>query len=229
MKPRGLRLLAAALVVLLGTWAGLKFHSLHRSREMGVQVPAGTASAPVAEDVTAMPEPVVPATLPDFSLNDLSGRPTPISAWAGKSLIINFWATWCAPCRQEIPLLKTLAADWAGRDLKVIGIAVDDADKVREFAGQFKMDYPLLIGEQDALDVAAKFGMPSPAFPFTVFTDRRGEVVALYLGELHRPQADFILSQVQNLNQGHVQLAAARRAIAQALQAMAQKDADSPS
>lgn len=229
MRVPGLRLLAAAMAVLLGTWMGLKVHSMHRSHVAGVQVPAGTASAPDPTDVTAMPEPVVPAKLPDFALSDLSGRSTPISAWQGKSLVINFWATWCAPCRQEIPLLKTLAADWAGRDLKVIGIAVDEPDKVREFAGQFKIDYPLLIGEQDALDVAAKFGMPSPAFPFTVFTDERGEVVALYVGQLHRPQADFILSQVQNLNRDRIQLAEARNAIAEALHAMAQKHEESTS
>ncbi len=82
----------------------------------------------------AAPHPVVPARLPDFSLNDLSGKPTSITSWSGKSLMINFWATWCAPCRREIPLLKTLAADWAGRDLTVVGIAVDHADKVRQFA-----------------------------------------------------------------------------------------------
>ena len=139
--------------------------------------------------------------------------------------MVNFWATWCAPCRREIPLLKAVAAEWAGRDLKVVGIAVDYPDKVKDFAGQFKIDYPLLIGDQDALDVAAKFGMASPAFPFTVFTDRRGEVVALFVGELHRPQVDFILSEVQDLNQDRMQLPEARRAIAEGLQALAEKQA----
>jgi thiol-disulfide isomerase/thioredoxin len=173
----------------------------------------------------AASHPVVPARLPDFSLNDLSGKSTSIEAWSGKSLVINFWATWCAPCRREIPLLKALAADWADRDLKVVGIAVDHADKVRQFAGQFKIDYPVLIGEQDALEVAAKFGMESPALPFTVFTDRRGEVVALFVGELHRPQADFILAELQNLNQERIQLSEARRVIADGLEAMAGKNA----
>lgn len=229
MNPRGLRLLVAALALLLGTWAGLKVHSLHRSHEAVLQVPAGTASAPVPEDATAIPQPVVPTKLPDFALNDLTGKSTPISTWQGKSLVINFWATWCAPCRQEIPLLKTVAADWGGRELKVIGIAVDDPDKVREFAGQFKIDYPVLIGDEDALEVAAKFGMPSPVFPFTVFTDQRGEVVALFVGELHRPEADFILSQVENLNRDRIQLSAARRSIAEAMHAMAQKQAESTS
>ena len=226
MNTSGLRYLGAALIILLGVWAGLKFHSVHPAAEPGVPVRAGVASAPNANDdgaVETAPRPLIPARLPDFSLNDLSGKSIPIAAWSGRSLVINFWATWCAPCRREIPLLKTLAADWAGRDLTVVGIAVDYADKVRQFAGQFKIDYPLLIGEQDALDVAAKFGMEAPAFPFTVFTDRRGEVVALFVGELHRPQADFILSEVQNLNQERIQLPEARRAIADGLEAMALK------
>jgi thiol-disulfide isomerase/thioredoxin len=228
MKTSGLRYLGGALVVLLGIWAGLKFHSVHQVSPPGVAVPAGVASAPDPKENSAMeaaPHPVIPARLPNFSLNDLSGKPTSITAWSGKSLVINFWATWCAPCRREIPLLKTVATDWAGRDLKVVGIAVDYVDKVRQFAGQFKIDYPVLIGEQDALEVAAKFGMDSPALPFTVFTDRRGEVVALFVGELHRPQADFILSEVQNLNQEHIQLPDARRAIAEGLEAMAGKNA----
>jgi thiol-disulfide isomerase/thioredoxin len=230
MKTPGLRLLGAASIVLLGIWAGLKTHSVRSAHEAhGVAVPAGMASAPDPSDSAAseaaIPHPVVPARLPDFSLKDLTGKSIPISAWSGKSLVINFWATWCAPCRREIPLLKTLAAEWDGRDLKVVGIAVDYRDKVRDFAGQFKIDYPVLIGDQDALDVAAKFGMASPAFPFTVFTDRRGEVVALFVGELHRPQADFILSEVQDLNQDRVQLPEARRAIVEGLRALAEKQA----
>jgi thiol-disulfide isomerase/thioredoxin len=239
MSNRGLRAFGAALVALLGIWVGIKMHLVHGAHpdgthpEQGVAVPAGTASAPepasdAASDAVSeatRPHPLIPVRLPDFSLKDLAGKPTPISAWGGKSLVINFWATWCAPCRREIPLLKELAVEWAGRDLTVVGVAVDYRDKVQEFAGRFKIDYPVLIGEQDALDVAAQFGMDSPAFPFTVFTDRRGEVVALFVGELHRPQVDFILSEVQNLNHDRVQLPEARRVIAEGLQALAEKQA----
>jgi thiol-disulfide isomerase/thioredoxin len=235
MNTSGARIFGAAVVVLLGVWLGVKMHLTRRAPQQ-VAVPAGIASAPNPEDIAGSaadpasaadlasaadpalaPTHPVPLRLPDFSLQDLAGKATPISAWAGKSLVINFWATWCAPCRREIPLLKSISADWAARDLKVIGIAVDYRDKVQEFAGQFKMDYPVLVGEQDAMDVAAKFGMDAPAFPFTVFTDRRGEVVALFVGELHRPQVDFILSEVQNLNQDRLQLSEARRAIAEGL------------
>jgi thiol-disulfide isomerase/thioredoxin len=227
MNRPGLRYFGAALVVLLGIWAGVRFHLLHTVHD-GVAVPAGSASPPDPNDSaqlqTVPPQPpVIPAKLPEFSLKDLAGKLVPVSSWSGKPLMINFWATWCAPCRREIPLLKTLAADWAGRDLKVIGIAVDYPDKVRSFAAELNIDYPVLVGEQDALDVAATFGMPSPAFPFTVFTDKRGEVVALFLGELHRPQAEFILSQVQNLNQERIQLPEARRTIAEGLEKMQAK------
>jgi len=161
MNTPGLRLLGAALLALLGIWAGLKAYSIRRAHEIpALAVPAGMASAPNPSDSSAseaaVPHPIVPARLPDFSLKDLTGKSIPISAWSGKSLVINFWATWCAPCRREIPLLKTIAAEWAGRDLKVVGIAVDHRDKVKDFAGQFKIDYPVLIGDQDALDVAAK-------------------------------------------------------------------------
>jgi thiol-disulfide isomerase/thioredoxin len=176
-------------------------------------------------ELTAGPLPAarIPEKLPAFSLKDRDGKLTPIGDFAGKSLVINFWATWCAPCQREIPLLEALHAEWAGRGVAVVGIAVDYRDKVLEFATRFKIDYPLLIGEQDALDAAAALGMATPVFPFTVFTDRQGQVVALFVGELHRPQADLILSVVQNLNNGSIQLPAARQAIADGLSALASK------
>jgi thiol-disulfide isomerase/thioredoxin len=234
MNTLGLRLLAAALIALLGLWAGLRFYSTRAPRAPvadRASPTTKTSSQPSAADPDAVmpdgatPRPVVPARLPDFALNDLAGTSVPISTWSGKSLVINFWATWCAPCRREIPLLQSLAADWADKGLTVIGIAVDYPDKVRQFADEFKIAYPLLIGEQDALDVASRFGMDSPGFPFTVFTDRRGEVVALFVGELQRPQAEFIFNEVQNLNQNRVELPEARRIIAEGLGAMADRHA----
>ena len=229
-SPR--RIAAAALLVVGGIGAGAWVHLTHKPalKTPGVHVAAGEASAPTPSDLAlgpqdagpdvALPPPKIPDRLPQFALADRTGAVTSIAAFEGKSLIINFWATWCAPCRSEIPLLKTLHSEWAGRNVTVIGIAVDYRDKVLEFADRFKIGYPLLIGEQDALDAAAALGVVSPAFPFTVFTDRRGEVVALFIGELHRPQAELILSQVQSLNQGTIQLPEARQTIAQGLQAL---------
>jgi thiol-disulfide isomerase/thioredoxin len=216
----------------------------------GIRVPAGQASAPNPSDLVrrpdiaaaaregafvagggiegtegtgledAFPPTKVPERLPQFSLSDPAGKPTAITSFGSRSLVINFWATWCAPCRREIPLLQAVQAEWAGRDVTVVGIAVDHLDQVLDFAKRFKIGYPLLIGEQDALDAAAAFGVDAPVFPFSVFTDRRGEVVALYIGELHQPQAELILSQVQKLNEGQIQLPAARQVIAQGLGAL---------
>jgi len=198
--------------------------------ERGVPVPAGETSPPTARDLTdeaavaALPSVKIPEVLPDFKLADLDGRMTPIAQWRGQSLMINFWATWCAPCRREIPLLQALHAERSGHGTSVLGIAVDYPDKVREFRDRYKIAYPLLVGEQDALDLASALGVASPAFPFTVFTDRRGQIVTLYLGELKRPQADTILAVVDDLNKDRVALPAARARIAEALSRIQGKD-----
>jgi peroxiredoxin len=126
----------------------------------------------------------------------------------------------CAHAAEKFRCLKALHGEWAARDVAVVGIAVDHRDQVLAYAQRLGIPYPLLIGEQDGLDAAAAFGVESPAFPFTVFTDRRGEVVALYMGELHKAQADLILSVVQTLNQDQVGLSEARRTIATGLQAL---------
>ncbi len=237
MKVQALRLAGGLLLVLFGLWAGLRVYSTHASKRAaaplapfaGVRVPAGEASPPTPSDFdapgdsaagTAVASLRIPERLPEFSLAGRTGKPTSIITWHGKSLIINFWATWCAPCRHEIPLLQSIRREWLDRNVEVVGIAVDYRDKVVAYADELKIAYPLLIGEDDALDVARAFGVDSPAFPFTVFTDQRGEVVALYVGELHRNQVDLILSVVQSLNQNRMQLPEARNTIAAGLRSL---------
>jgi thiol-disulfide isomerase/thioredoxin len=232
-QTTGPRVLVASLLLLFGVWAGFRLHS-SRSESTGfVQVPAGKASPPLPSDAAtdaplegaSLRAAAIPEVLPPFSINDLQGRPTSAAAWSGKSLVINFWATWCAPCQREVPLLKALSTEWADRNIEVVGIAVDHPDKVQGFAEQFKIPYPLLVGEQNALDLASKLGLSTPVFPFTVFSDQRGRVVALFIGELHRSQADLILAVLQNLNQDKVRLPDARRLIAEGLDKLAERHA----
>jgi thiol-disulfide isomerase/thioredoxin len=225
---RALRIAGALLVALFGIWAGMRVYSTHSPAahpRATVLVPVGEASPPTSADMGDFAESAptvtkIPELLPAFSLGDRTGKSTPISTWRGKSLILNFWATWCAPCRHEIPLLESLYGEWGSRGVEVVGIAVDYRDKVLAYADELKIAYPLLIGEQDALDVATALGVASPVFPFTVFTDSRGRVVALFVGELHRPQADLILSVVQNINQNNMDLTEARRKVAEGLLAL---------
>lgn len=225
MTPRTVQMAGAALLVVVGIWAGAKVYSTRAPPQPNQAIPNPSDSAQIpAEPVGGpMPPGKIPDRLPRFSLGDRTGRATSIASFGTASLVINFWATWCAPCRREIPLLQSLHSEWAGRDVTVVGIAVDHRDKVLEFADRLNIAYPLLIGEQDALDVATTFGVDSPVFPFTVFTDRRGEVVTLFIGELHRPQAELILGAVHDLDRGLIQLPAARQVIVDGLQALKPK------
>lgn len=218
MKDGALRIGAAALVAMVAVWAASRMFLAYRAERVTAR--QGAAAEATRQDPLAAPA-LIPERLPQFSLRDLDGRLTPISRWAGRSLVINFWATWCAPCRREIPLLESLRTDDDQTGPAVIGIAVDRREQVATYARELRIDYPLLVGEQDALDAAAAFGVVAPVFPFTVFTDRRGLIVTVYLGELHRPQASLILSVVRDLDADKIALPQARQDIEEGLKALA--------
>lgn len=183
--------------------------------------PAPPAPAPViARALPQSPLPTVPAQRPDIALKGLDGRMHSLAEWDGKALVINFWATWCAPCRHEIPLLNKIRAERAGKGFEVVGIAVDFADDVRAFTKDFPIGYPLLIGEEDGLEAARAFGVATMAFPFTVFTDAHGRVIAVHLGELHAEQAAAILGIVARVDAGGLTPDAARSAVKAALEAL---------
>jgi len=182
------------------------------------------APAPAPEAAEPAPASKLAAVIPEFKLADQDGAMRSLrDDWKGKALIVNFWATWCAPCRREIPLLNKLAADHAGENFQVIGVAIDFRDKVLAYAKETKIDYPLLIGEQDALDAAAAFGVDAVGMPFTIFTDTSGRVIALHMGELTADEANIILAAVRNVNEGRLDPAQARTAITAALAALPPK------
>ena len=133
---------------------------------------------------------------------------------------MNFWATWCAPCRREIPLLQQLRRNYATSHLEVLGIAVDFKESVSDFLQKTPIDYPLLVGEQDGLDAAQKFGMEL-VLPFSVFVDRDGRVIAVKVGELHREEAAAILGAMKSVDAGTLALPAAREQISDALRKLA--------
>lgn len=154
----------------------------------------------------------VPEVLPDFTLGTLEGPPRSLASFEHDSLIVNFWATWCAPCRREIPLLRELRATRGDRGVEVVGIAVDFREDVERYAAEIGLDYPLLIGEEDGLAAADAFGV-DPVFPFTVFADAERRIVALKIGELHADEADFILDHIEKINAGLLAIELAREQI----------------
>jgi thiol-disulfide isomerase/thioredoxin len=194
--------------------AGLLGYNLYRwmnrpAPPVAVEAPPAAAASQPAEST----QPTVPTVRPVFSLEDRDGKMRSITEWDGKSLVINFWATWCAPCRREIPFLRKLNAARASQNIQVIGIAVDFRENVLDYVKEVEIDYDVLIGEQDGLDAAAAFGLGSMGFPFTVFTDNQGRIVTAYLGELHQAQADLILDAVVEVNAGKLTLEEAQARI----------------
>lgn len=128
------------------------------------------------------------------SLPDLSGKPQALSQWRGKVLVVNFWATWCAPCREEIPALMKVQMQYASNGVKIVGIALDNAGKVLDYAKEMHIDYVLLIGGVETLSLAKDFGNRAGVLPFTVVLDRTGKVVHAHAGTLTEASLGAILA-----------------------------------
>ena len=134
-------------------------------------------------------------SLPEFRLPDTSGKEVASNTWAGKVVVLNFWATWCPPCRNETPLFVELQDDFAGR-VQFIGIAIDDAEPVREFADNYRVNYPVLLGDMDAIAMSRRLGNHYEGLPFTVVARPGGEVVLRHAGELERAELEPLLREL---------------------------------
>lgn len=129
----------------------------------------------------AMP-PASAAGLMQASLPDLSGQNQPLEQWKGKVLVVNFWATWCPPCRKEIPALIEVQNRLGARGLQIVGIAIDRPAQVKPYAQEMHINYPILIGELDAMDLVRQAGNAPGGLPYTVVLDRSGRPVRSELG-----------------------------------------------
>jgi thiol-disulfide isomerase/thioredoxin len=129
------------------------------------------------------------------SLPDAAGASQTLGQWRGKLLVVNFWATWCAPCREEMPMFVKAQAEHGSRGLQFVGIAVDDAEKVRQFASEIGVNYPTLIGGYGAMELSKSLGNSLMALPFTVVVDRGGRIVMRQLGPVKQAQLDALVKQ----------------------------------
>lgn len=180
----------------------------------GVSAPG---APPAVQAASGQP---IPETLPDIPFADRTGAVRRLSHWKGQPLLVNFWATWCGPCQEEIPLLERLSRERAQDGLQVIGVAVDSRAAVLRYARRKAIRYPLLIGEQPGLELIRSLGMQA-VFPFSVFVDARGRIVTVKIGVLRADQAQLILDRVAALDRGRIDLGTARREISQGIAKLA--------
>ena len=126
----------------------------------------------------------MPEVLWNLPFPGLSGKTQTLADWRGKTLVINFWATWCAPCREEIPDFIEIRREHAAKSVEIVGIAIDNAQAVTPYAQQMSITYPLLIGEGSELEMSRALGNPSGALPYTVVIGPDGAILLRHLGRL---------------------------------------------
>jgi thiol-disulfide isomerase/thioredoxin len=198
---RGLRrvkrntLVIVAVVAALGVmiWAGVvNYHRRQQEQSKLRQLQAMVAeSAPATSADAAIPEnPLQGQIAPPFTLKDTVGRKVSLADYKGKAVIVDFWATWCAPCKVEIPWLEQFHNQYAGQGLEILGVSEDNLDPddkaklaqekkdIADKAAQMKINYPVLI---DDASVSTPYG-GIDGLPTTFFVDRNGKVVASTVG-----------------------------------------------
>ena len=217
----------AAGVLLASAAAGFLLHRLLGPAPPTLYAAPGASAAqagasPAAIAASAQPPAPspprpIPTQLPDIALPAPDGVTHRLAEWKGRPVLVNFWATWCDPCRREIPLLKTLRQEHAGDRLQVVGIAIDSQEAVGQYAADHGIDYPVLVGQEGGLAAVGAFGMDI-VLPFSVFADRQGRILHLKVGELHRDEAELILDRLRQVDAGTLALSAAQEQISAGLQ-----------
>lgn len=155
---------------------------------VGFYVHRATLTDPISDEAVKR--------LVQLSLADPQGKPRSLDQWRGKILVVNFWATWCEPCREEVPALVAIQSRFASNGVQIVGIAVDSADKVREFERQYKINYPLMIGGAEVIELARMLGNRAAALPFTLVLDRVGKVVKTRLGGMSEDDLERVVTSI---------------------------------
>jgi len=128
---------------------------------------------------------LIGTALPQFSLVGLDGVREDVGQWQGKVRVFNFWATWCPPCKREIPAMIELQESYGRQGLQIVGIAMDNREAVQEYVKESGINYPILLGD-DAIEIAEKLGNDMGLLPYTVIVDQAGNITYIRYGEVER-------------------------------------------
>ncbi len=176
------------LIAVVAGAGGYQFHQrTNQAETVQVARSVGNPYVKIKEDVTG-------TIATDFSLADIDGAQRTLSEWQGKVIAINFWATWCPPCRDEIPAFVELQQTYASEGLQFIGVALQTAEEIRGFVNEYQVNYPSLVGDNDAIEVSKKLGNDIGALPYTVIIDRKGIIRFTHRGPLSKSEAEDVIS-----------------------------------
>ena len=148
--------------------------------------------------------------LGEFELIDLNNVMTNSSKWNGQYKLINFWATWCAPCRREIPLLNHTQKKYQDMSLQIIGIAVDVLDDVIAYSEETSFEYPVLVGEEEAIAIAENANIEFIGLPFTMLVDDQNEIIKTHLGEIKEHHIDMLTEVIRDMQKGKISIEEAK-------------------
>ena len=148
--------------------------------------------------------------LGEFELIDLNNVMTNSSKWNGQYKLINFWATWCAPCRREIPLLNNTQKEYQDMSLQIIGIAVDVLDDVIAYSEETSFEYPVLVGEEEAIAIAENANIEFIGLPFTMLVDDQNEIIKTHLGEIKEHHIDMLTEVIRGMQRGKISVEEAK-------------------
>ncbi len=153
---------------------------------ISVSVYRNSAPQPEAESFTSLTQ---------MALPDLAGKRQPFAQWKGKLLLVNFWATWCPPCRNEIPVFMSVRNKYLADGFEIVGISIDSAEKVLGFRDELVIDYPLLDGEEKGIPMMTRLGNAIGALPYSVLFDRKGNPVFYKSGEFSHDELEALLKK----------------------------------
>lgn len=142
------------------------------------------------------PSPMISQPRPDFTMPDLTGKQRNIKEWDGKVLAVNFWATWCEPCKREIADFNLLQKQYGGKGFQFIGVALDDLDAVQTYLKTSTIAYPVLIGEDQATKIAGRYGDDEGVVPYTAFINRKGQIAFIQYGAMSQDLARQVINSL---------------------------------
>lgn len=174
---------------MLGRGPGLILAVAVLAAVLGGFVQYGRQSPAPGSDLSVIGKP-----LPALVLSDLQGHPQPLTAYRGRRLLLNFWASWCGPCLEEMPALNSAQQKFGDQGAIVLGIAMDEPDRVRAFLAAHPVNYPILLGYMQAPSTSLQLGDEQEILPFSVLIDADGRIIATHAGALSPAQLEHWLA-----------------------------------